>query len=155
VCSLRLPSLQLFFGMSATPIIRRMYDTSLLEARILSRFRWAECEPVGGGAEILDAGWLAPVLKCRNLGRELSCISNACVCYTLSPEAQTAHHRSPPDFEETSGGSQKHPPLKRLPRATSSLLSEQRRWTPIPRVQRPLHRRRQSLIKQVGRPQSY
>jgi hypothetical protein len=59
-------------------------DTSLLEAHILSRCRWAECEPVGGGAEVVDAGWLAPVLECRQSSRELSCINTACVCYTLS-----------------------------------------------------------------------
>jgi hypothetical protein len=45
------------------------------------------------------------------------------------------------------------PPKKRTPRATSSLPSGQRLWTPILRVQRPLHWRRQSLVKQVGRPQ--
>jgi hypothetical protein len=37
----------------------------LLEARILSHFRWAEREPIGGGAAVADASWLASVLKFR------------------------------------------------------------------------------------------
>jgi hypothetical protein len=37
----------------------------LLEVRILFHFRWAEREPIGGGAAVADAGWLASVLKFR------------------------------------------------------------------------------------------
>jgi hypothetical protein len=32
----------------------------------------------------VDAGWLAPVLECRQPGRELQCINTACVHYAVS-----------------------------------------------------------------------
>jgi hypothetical protein len=47
----------------------------------------------------------------------------------------------------------KTPPIKRSPRATSTLLSGKLLWTLILQVQRPLHYRRQSLVQQVDRPQ--
>jgi hypothetical protein len=56
----------------------------LLKARILSHFRWAEREPIGGGAEVADAGWLAPVLKFRQPSGELQCIKTACARYAVS-----------------------------------------------------------------------
>jgi hypothetical protein len=56
----------------------------LLKARILSHFHWAECEPIGGGAEVADAGWLAPVLKFRQPSGELQCIKTACARYVAS-----------------------------------------------------------------------
>jgi hypothetical protein len=56
----------------------------LLKARILSHFLWAECEPIGGGAEVAGAGWLAPVLKFRQPSGELQCIKTACVRYAVS-----------------------------------------------------------------------
>jgi hypothetical protein len=31
----------------------------------LSRCRWAACGPVGGGTEVVGAGWLVSVLVCR------------------------------------------------------------------------------------------
>jgi hypothetical protein len=49
----------------------------------------------------------------------------------------------------------KTPPTKRSPRGISSLLYGDQRWKPILRIPRPLHRRRQSLVQQVGRPQSF
>jgi hypothetical protein len=45
---------------------------------------WAECEPIGGGAEVVDAGWLAPVLKFRQPSGELQCIKTACARYAVS-----------------------------------------------------------------------
>jgi hypothetical protein len=54
------------------------------EAGILFHFRWAECEPIGGGAEVADAGWLAPVLKFRQLSGELQCMKTACTRYVVS-----------------------------------------------------------------------
>jgi hypothetical protein len=32
----------------------------------------------------VDAGWLTPVLECRQPGRELRCINAACVRYAVS-----------------------------------------------------------------------
>jgi hypothetical protein len=54
------------------------------EAHILFHFRWAECEPIGGGAEVADAGWLASVLRFRQPSGELQCIKTACACYVAS-----------------------------------------------------------------------
>jgi hypothetical protein len=56
----------------------------LLKACILSHFRWAECEPIVGRAEVADAGWLAPVLKFRQPSGELQCIKTACARYAVS-----------------------------------------------------------------------
>jgi hypothetical protein len=46
--------------------------------------RWATCGPVGGGAEVMGADWLAPVWVYEQPGRKLQCIYTACTCYTLS-----------------------------------------------------------------------
>jgi hypothetical protein len=56
----------------------------LLEARILSHFRWAERGPIGGVAAVADAGWLASGLKFRQTSGELQCIKTACARYTAS-----------------------------------------------------------------------
>jgi hypothetical protein len=50
----------------------------------LSRCRWVECGPVGGRAEVMDAGWLASVLECRQPGHKLQCINTACIRYAVS-----------------------------------------------------------------------
>jgi hypothetical protein len=56
----------------------------LLKARILFHSRWAPSGPVGGGGEVVRAGWLAPVLEFRRPSGELQCIKTACARYAVS-----------------------------------------------------------------------
>jgi hypothetical protein len=50
----------------------------------LFRCRWATCGPVGGVAEVVRAGWLAPVLEFRQPSGELQCIKTACARYAVA-----------------------------------------------------------------------
>jgi hypothetical protein len=52
----------------------------LLEAHIIIPLPLGYVGPVGGGAEVVRAGWLTLVLA----GRELQCMNTACARYAVS-----------------------------------------------------------------------
>jgi hypothetical protein len=63
-----------------------MSAASLLEVRVSVPLLLSCVRTSGGGAEVLGAGWLSPVLA----GHELHCIKTACARYAVSE--WVSHH---------------------------------------------------------------